>query len=203
MSPAAIPARACAKGESYQTSAASTNDRIDFCAGPRLVDAQVIIRVRVGRAERGRDARKGLVPREDSRVPWPLHFQKEKSERRRRRRARALRQMAVGAGQARRALAFLLAREALLVRIPDTRVVEIVDLANARVGERRPCRWVPRTARIEHAAARGHVGRGSLYRAFEYAIHINAKQGVDVCDPDVVGLASFEEGGARNMRAPV
>ena len=78
-----------------------------------------------------------------------------------------------------------------------------VQVKEPDVGERRPCRWVPRTARIEHAAARGHVGSGSLYRAFEYAIHINAKQGVDVCDPDVVGLASFEERGARDIRTPV
>ena len=120
MSPAAIPARACAKGESYQTSAASTNDRIDFCAGPRLVDAQVIIRVRVGRAERGRDARKGLVPREHSRVSRPLHFEQEKPERHRRRRGRALHELAVRARAAVHALALAIFPQA---RVPDASVV--------------------------------------------------------------------------------
>ena len=135
-------------------------------------------------------------------MPWPLHFQQEKSERRRGRRGRALQQLATSPGQTQRTLAFLSAREALLVRVPDTRVVEIVDRANARVGERRPCRWVPRTARIEHAA-RGQVSSGRLYRVFEYVIHINAKQGVDVCDPDLVGLACLEERCARDICAPV
>ena len=41
---------------------------------PRLVDTQVIVRVRVERAERGRDAREGLVPRELPRVPRPLNL---------------------------------------------------------------------------------------------------------------------------------
>ena len=133
MSPAAIPARACAKGESYQTSAASTNDRIDFCAGPRLIDAQVIIRVRVGRAERGRDARKGLVSREHPRVSRPLHFEQEKPERHRRRRGRALQKLAVRARAAVRALALSIGPPA---RVPDASVVTAL-LAQAVVSRPR------------------------------------------------------------------